>query len=66
MSKRRRRSWKKRQERVVYLGLITAAVLLALGIRVASQFSVDVRFIFLALVIVLLIGIVIVVAKKFN
>ena len=66
MSAKHRRSWRKRRERMVYIGLIAAAVLLSAGIKIASQFSVDVRFIFLSLIIVLLIGVVIFAAKKFN
>jgi len=51
---------------MVYIGLIAAALLLSAVIRIANQFSVDVRFIFLSLVIILLIGVVILTAKKFN
>jgi|GEM_PF-1540213 len=66
MSAKHRSSWRKKRERMVYIGLIAAALLLSAVIRIANQFSVDVRFIFLSLVIILLIGVVILTAKKFN
>jgi hypothetical protein len=65
-SGRRRSSWAKKRDTYVYLGLIAAAILLAGGIRLASEFTLDVNFMFLALVVLLLVAIIVVAARKMK
>lgn len=64
MSSRRKRSWKKKRERNVYLGLLAAAIIFAAGMRLSLQFAVEVRFMFWLIIIALLIGVIVVVVKK--
>jgi len=64
MSSRRKRSWKKKRERTVYIGLIAAAIIFAGGMRLSLQFAVEVRFMFWLIIIALLIGVIVVVVKK--
>jgi hypothetical protein len=64
MKRKHRRSYRNKRERTVYLWLILAAIVLAFGIRLAMKFSIDVNFIFLSLVVLLLIGAIILAAKR--
>ena len=64
MSKRRKRTWKKKRERTIYLGLFIAAMIFAVGMRLSLEFAVEVRFMFWLIIIALLIGVIVVVIKK--
>lgn len=65
-SSHRRHSRSKRRDFYIYGGLIVISILLAFGIRLASEFTMEINFMFLALIILLLIGAIVVIARKSN